>query len=305
MALGEGGLRFAVVGMGRLGGALCAALPQAKKSLTALVSRRPETHALGRRFGVPVVSLQEASQLADVLLLTVPDDVLATVASELMVDESHLVVHCSGALPLQVLAPVLATGAAIAGFHPLQAFPVGAGSERFAGIWIGIEAANAHWRAVLEELAVALEAQPLALEGVDRARYHAAAVFASNYLVAALHAAEQTWAAAGLPVQSAVPALLPLARGALQAAAEQPLTHALTGPVARGDVATVERHLQVLQDDPLMQQTYALLGSQLLRLGRPVEPALRIRLRDALMRVLASLAATRSGQGGPSEGPGG
>ena len=128
----------------------------------------------------------------------------------------------------------------------------------------------------------ALGAEPLHLAGVDRAAYHTAAVFASNYLVALYVAAARSFELAGLPAESARAALLPLSQGTLDNLRSLPAAQALTGPVARGDVQTVEGHLQALQGDGALRQLYRGLGAALLRL--PL--GLGARARDRLKALL-------------------
>ena len=165
---------------------------------------------------------------------------------------------------------------------PLQAFPDPAGTpDRLHGIAVGIEAAEAGGSdlgALLEALALDLgAARTLRLEGVDRARYHAAAVLASNDVVALAAAAARAWVLAGLPAGEAPQSLGPLLAGAAEAVAAlpegAPLAAALTGPVARGDLHTVRRHLDALADEPSLASLYRALGRELLDLGLPHSPA--------------------------------
>ena len=272
----------AVVGLGRLGVALARALVAAGQPVAAVASRNSAVaQSLALELGTRVQALPDLPQHCQVIFVTVPDGQLAQVATQLPVGERHLVVHCSGALAPGVLDPEGKQRAALGGFHPLQSFPPDSGPERFAGIAIGIEAPSP-WLARLQGLAQQLGARPLLLAGVDRARYHAAAVFASNYLVALLQGATEVWAAAGLREEDALAALLPLTRGALGAVETQPLRAALTGPVARGDVGTVERHLAVLGDLPALQRCYRQLGERLLALGCPADPQAHSALRALL-----------------------
>jgi predicted short-subunit dehydrogenase-like oxidoreductase (DUF2520 family) len=129
-----------------------------------------------------------------------------------------------------------------------------------------------------------LGARVLRLEGVDRAGYHAAAVFASNYLVALHAAAAEAFAVAGLPPEAAAPALSPLTARAADNVARLPLAEALTGPLARGDRQTIERHLRALEASPQLSSLYRALGRQLLSLPLELPEA----TRAALQRMLSS-----------------
>ncbi len=267
------------MGVGRLGSALGRALHAAGHTIAALADASGGAEALGRELGAgtAVVHTEGVPERAQLVFLAVPDGVIAELAQELQVSAGQALVHTSGALGLDALAPARARGAVVGAFHPLQSFPVGAGAERFAGITIGLEA-EGELASTLRKLCAGLGARWLSLHGVDRARYHTAAVFASNYVVALHAAATRVWELAGLPGGEARAALSPLTLGAAASIADRPLADALTGPVARGDVATVEGHLAALACDLESLQLYRSLGRELLLLGLPHDAAARARL---------------------------
>lgn len=287
MDRGAGSARYAVVGAGRMGCAFAEALAGAGRIVTAVHSQHEASAAaLAARLPDALACADLASLVAaaDRIVVTVPDAQLAAVAQALPVGNRHAVIHGSGGSSLSVLAACQQRGAAIACFHPLQSFPDrSGGAPRFRGICIGLEASDARLRDELERLVQALGARAIDLTGVDRARYHAAAVFASNYLIALLKAATDAWTAAGLPLDAALPALLPLSQGALDAAARAPLADALTGPIARGDADTVARQLDALRQQPAVRALYRDLARQLLELGLPADS----QAREALARLLA------------------
>jgi predicted short-subunit dehydrogenase-like oxidoreductase (DUF2520 family) len=138
---------------------------------------------------------------------------------------------------------------------------------------------------LLERIACELGAEVVRLEGVDRASYHAAAVFASNYVVALAAAAERTWELSGLPRDQARSALAPLLRGAAENVAERPTAAALTGPLARGDTDTIERQLAALDGEPELGALYRRLGAELLRLDLAHDAGTAARLRELLEPV--------------------
>ncbi len=215
----------------------------------------------------------------DIVFLTVPDVQIAPVCAALEWRAGQSAVHCSGALGLDVLAPAASPGAATGCFHPIQSFPSREPEpNRFRGIVCGIEAPG-DLGILLEQIAHDLGATTVRLEGVNRALYHAAAVFASNDVVALAAAAERTWALAGLPPATAHAALSPLLLGAASNVAALGTVAALTGPVARGDVATVERHLAALASDPALLNLYRRLGAELVALPLGMTDATRARLR--------------------------
>ena len=257
------------IGAGRLAASLSAALQEAGYPVTAVASRNAHTaetlsSALGG--GVQAGTAASVAGTCDLVFLTVADAEISALSAGLPWRAGQAVVHCSGALDLTVLDAASNRGALAGCLHPLQSFPSRSPQPaRFKGIFCGIEA-PAPLAAYLEDAAHATGARTFRLEGVDRRRYHAAAVFASNEVVALMSAASRLWAAAGLPATTAREALSPLLLAAASNVASHPLSEALTGPIARGDVATVRRHLEALAGEPDLARLYRLLSAELLRL---------------------------------------
>jgi predicted short-subunit dehydrogenase-like oxidoreductase (DUF2520 family) len=231
---------------------------------------------------VAVVPATRLHDHAELIFLSVPDARVEAALSQLDIGAQHAVVHTSGALSLDVLAPARALGAGTGVFHPLQAFARGAGPDRFRGIHVGVETATEALALQLTAVAHQLGAHVLSLAGVDRAGYHAAAVFVSNYQVALHAAAARVWALAGLPPEAARAALVPLGEGALRAIGQHELPDALTGPIARGDVATIVRHVAALAGDAEALALYRALAEELLRLPLALDAETRAELAAAL-----------------------
>lgn len=209
------------VGPGRAGRSLAAALSAAGWPIVEL-----------RNHGEPVA---DAADGVDVLVLSVPDDRVAEVARAVRPSRHATVAHLSGSLGLDVLAPHPRR----ASLHPLVPLPDPVrGAARLAG---GVAFAVAG-DPVAAEMAAALGGTVLEVAEEDRVLYHAAACVAANHLVGLMGQVERLAAAAGLPLD----AFLPLARAALDDVAAASPRHALTGPAARGDWATLDRHLAAL-----------------------------------------------------------
>ena len=281
--------RYGIVGLGRLGLAIADALRHARLELSAVVPHSAtSTRAVHEVFAEVRCDMQTLPSRANRIFVTVPDDRLRDVAAALVVGKQHWVVHCSGAMDLSILASAQQLGARVGCFHPLQAFPEGSGAERFVGVTVGLDGDLEVLRE-LEQLASRFGARSLSLVGVDRARYHAAAVFASNYAVALMEAAVCAFADAGLPAHAAPAALLPLMEGAVAAMGTHSLVDALTGPIARGDVETVRVHVASLRHDPELLQAYVDLGRFLLRLEKPADA----KARGALRSLFATASTTK------------
>ncbi len=207
---------------------------------------------------------------ADLVFLTTPDDAIEPVAASLTWRPDQAVVHCSGARSLDVLTAPRRQGAVVGSFHPMQTFPeVGAAAESLEGIAFGIEAEGGFLLETLQELAKALGGWPVVLRPQDKALYHASAIIACGYLLAALDQAAHLWEAMGHGREEGLKALLPLAQATLQGAGRRGLVDALSGPLARGDVGTVQRHLEALRAQaPEVLPLYCRLGLASLPLAR-------------------------------------
>ena len=203
------------------------------------------------RGGVP--SLVRGLRPGSTVFLTVPDGAIATFARDIAradaLPPSVAFVHCSGALGLGVLGP-LGSAHAVGSFHPLQSFPKPRAPEAFRGSLVGIDASTVPLRRRLERLARDLGARPRSVAEAERVIYHAAAVFASNYLVALAGVAVELLESIGWSEGDAVAGLVPLMEGALEEVARRGPVGALTGPIRRADVETVTRHLEGLADGP-------------------------------------------------------
>lgn len=274
------------VGAGRLGATLAFALAETGYRVTAVASRHlPGVQALATALGPDVEFTTDAGRVAaacDLVFLTVPDAAIAPTCRSIAWEPRHLVVHCSGALGLDALADVTEAGGIAGCLHPLQSFPSRSPEpDRLRGIFCGVEGDDP-LGALLEQMVTGFGAQPFRLEGVERTLYHAAAVFVSNHVVALASAAGRLWTLAGLPEPLARQALSPLLLAASANVAALELRDALTGPVARGDVGTVEAHLRALAADPALRELYRALSAELLRLPLLHDPDTASQLRRLL-----------------------
>jgi predicted short-subunit dehydrogenase-like oxidoreductase (DUF2520 family) len=238
--------RVGVVGAGRVGAVLAAALRAAGHEIVAVAG---ESDASRGRIAalLPDVPIEKPSAVAracDVLLLTVPDDMLGNVvltfADAGALHEGQYVVHTSGRHGLAVLQPAVAVGAHPIALHPAMTFtgtPVDL--DRLSGCVFGLTAAGPD-RAVAEALALDLGGRPMWVPEEMRTLYHAGLAHGANHLVTLVTEAMEILAAAG----AADPAgtLRPLLAAALDNALEQG-DAALTGPIVRGDAGTVAAHL--------------------------------------------------------------
>ena len=192
--------------------------------------------------------------------------------------------HTSGLVPSGALGPLARRGAYTASLHPIQSFPrKDAPASVFKGITWGIEGGPAAVEAA-EEIVRALRGHVLLLSAKDKPLYHAACALASNAFVALEWTAAGILQKAGVAENAAFAALLPLVQGTLQNVKSLGWEKALTGPVVRGDSATVRKHLEALASDPGAREIYAAAGKLVLRLAaKRGLPAGRVRTLKRLL----------------------
>jgi predicted short-subunit dehydrogenase-like oxidoreductase (DUF2520 family) len=198
---------------------------------------------------VPVLDAAEAAAAAEVAVIGTPDDAVEPVVRSLVEAAAvgpHLaVVHLSGSLGIEALREARDAGATVLSMHPLQTFPdVDAAVERLPGSPVAVTASDDEGYTLGERLARDLGARPFRLADELRPLYHAAAVFASNYLVTTSAIAEELFGAAGVPDPAS--AMAPLQRASLDHVERLGAEGALTGPVVRGDAGTIRRNLEAL-----------------------------------------------------------
>lgn len=258
-----------IIGPGRAGLGLALALERAGVRVLGVHGRRRKR--VPARIVLSVGGAAPWLEEAGVVFLAVRDELLGACVRELhrsrSVRRGQVVLHLSGAVTAEVLAPLRAAGAAVGSIHPLMtvsADPAHAAAH-LRGATFALEG---DVRAVRLARAIArrLGGVPIVLTAAVKARYHAGAVFASNYVVALLATAEDLLVGAGIGRRAARAALIPLARASLDNVAAAGPARALTGPIARGDVGTVRRHRRELPAD--LAALYSVLGRATLRLAR-------------------------------------
>jgi predicted short-subunit dehydrogenase-like oxidoreductase (DUF2520 family) len=236
---------IAIVGAGTVGTALAVSWARAGHHIVAAAGRAATVdRAAAWLPGVPVRSLAEIAGAAELIVFAVPDDALVTTVGAVAPSAAAdaWLAHVSGARGLSIFSGTRARALAL---HPLQTFPdVAAALETLPGCAVAVTAAEEAGYRLGEQLALDLLAVPFRLADEMRPLYHAAAVFASNYLVAIAGAGERLFAAAGVP--DAAAAMAPLQRATLANVERLGPRDALTGPAVRGDAGTIEANLAAI-----------------------------------------------------------
>lgn len=283
------------IGGGRVAAALSGALRRAGVPVLGLWARRPDrARAAGAIAGVAAFSAGPPDLLleADTVLVAVSDDAVGQVAAMLvetgLLTKKHVLLKCSGARPArETFGPVAERVGGVGTLHPLRSIA----DPRHAigtmkGTLFGVEG-DRLGVAAARELVAWLGGTALDLSGSDMALYHAAATVASNYLVTLADAAARILMGIGIGRDEALRALLPLMAETQANLEAQGPEAALTGPIARGDAATVERHLAALAERvPDLVELYRVAGRLTVALARKKGEA----AADSLARIEQALA---------------
>jgi predicted short-subunit dehydrogenase-like oxidoreductase (DUF2520 family) len=256
-------LTLGFIGAGRVGTGLATGFAHAGVDVIAIASRKiASAQKLAKRVrGARACMPQEVADRAEMVFLTVPDDAIEAVASGVKWRPGSACVHCSGAAELDALKKAVADGALAGGFHPLHMF--GATGEPpgvLAGSAIALAGPDALVKK-LERLARALDARPLRLPEGGRALYHAAANFSGAFVIALMQETIALWGKLEVAEGDALAALLPLLRGTADNVEKLGAAGGLGSAVARGDVGTIRRHLEVLaREAPESLELYRILS---------------------------------------------
>ncbi len=289
---------IAIVGPGNVGSALALSLGKAGYRITEVISRDlPESRArarrLARKTGARAATQADAALHADVVWLCVTDDAIAPTARALARAASRkenrkgnlkvgwkgkMALHSSGALTSDQLAPLRRRGASVAALHPMMTFVRGA-TPSMKGVPFAVEGDPAAV-AVARRIARDLGGNAFPIQKRNKTLYHAFGSFSSPLMIATLAMAERVALAAGVPKASVRNAMLPITRRTFENFARGGTAAGFSGPIHRGDVRTVARHLRALGKVKGAREIY-------LALARSALDTLPVRNRAALRKLLA------------------
>jgi len=248
----------AIIGAGRVGGAVGRLLAQAGYSVTAVATRNRESAERARAFigaGVAMTDLVRAAASADIVLITTPDGAITSVCDSIAAGKGFrpgaVVAHMSGARSLDLLEAAKSSGAFRVVIHPLQSVPtMELGVRNISGSYFRIEAdpeVAERARELVHALGgIELKMSKWVSDKGSAALYHAGAVAVSNFFVALVDFGLRYYQALGADKEEALKAVLPLIRGTLANIESAGIPDALTGPIMRGDVETVKGHLEAM-----------------------------------------------------------
>jgi predicted short-subunit dehydrogenase-like oxidoreductase (DUF2520 family) len=260
-----------VVGAGNLGTALALTLPAAGYEVRTIAGRaksagRRQTRALARKVGAGFVELGKQPLDTDIVWITVPDDVIAGVARLLAPSQDwrgRIVFHSSGALTSDELAPLREKGARAASVHPMMTF-VRNSAPQMVGVAFAVEGDAVATR-MAREIVERLGGEAFPIRKQNKVLYHVFGSFASPLVIALMASLEQVAKAAGIRKQDIKQVMPPLLLQTLRNYLDQDAAAAFSGPLARGDVATVRKHLAELRVVPEAREVYVALARAALK----------------------------------------
>ncbi|NLB17738.1 MAG: DUF2520 domain-containing protein [Syntrophomonadaceae bacterium] len=266
----QGGLllkKIGIVGAGVVGTAVGVILATKGYEITGVYDIIPEsTGRLAAKVGArECTTLRQVGENAEILFITTTDSAIATVAEGLAKEggfrKGQVIVHMSGALTSEMLEPAKAFGALTVSIHPMQSF---ASEEiaisNLAGSVFSIEG-DIESHQVASQLVKDLDGKFFVIDKKVKPLYHAGACVVSNYLVTVIDVGLQLMESIGIPRAQALPAIIPLVNGTVKNIEKIGIPMALTGPIARGDMSTVLKHLDCLDElAPQLILFYSWLG---------------------------------------------
>lgn len=283
-------LDIGVIGTGRVGAVIGAALKRAGHNVVACsaVSELSRLRAENLLPGVPILPVNEVAANRDLILLTVPDDVLPELVNGLAatkaVSPGTFVVHTSGRSGINVLAPLTTQGCLPLAIHPVMTFTgTSIDLNRLTGCPFGVTAPDA-LRPVAEALVVEIGGEPVWVPEANRSLYHTALAFGANNLITLVNETVDLLSKAGIEQPNAI--VTPLLTASLDNALRNS-DAALTGPISRGDVNTVKAHIDELTKiSPATLTAYKAMGR--LTAERALDSGmLNIDQAQALLQVLS------------------
>lgn len=259
---------ISIIGPGRLGNTLSVVFENSGYSVEHMYAKGEKIEAL-----------------SDYTFITTPDSEIVKVVSELALSFQSLqgkqIFHCSGTLSYSILNELSKLGAVTACFHPLQA--VTSRTSSFAETYFDLEGEEEALD-TLEKLVKDLGAKSMRVNSKEKELLHLSAVMASNYLVTLMDVALQVSGESNISQRTLMDALLPLMKSSLENLNKLSPSEALTGPIARGDIQTVQKHIKLLENEVDLLNMYKKLGLLTLELiGNDLKDnTIKFRLYDAL-----------------------
>jgi predicted short-subunit dehydrogenase-like oxidoreductase (DUF2520 family) len=261
-----------IIGTGPVARSLGWALFQAGYPISSVIGQYPtQVRNLGKILHAQTsdLSVQEISKDSKIIILAVSDDQIISVSQELtkldFLDSTCTVIHCSGALSADIMAPLRARKVKLMSFHPMMTFAQNSRRKSFRGVYIGIEG-DSNAMPLGFQIAEDIGAIPIEIPTEWKTTYHLSAVWASNFLVGLMQQAISLLEKTGYDRATSWKILEPLVKGTLDNIHRLGIEGTLTGPARRGDINTIQRHLEQLETKhPELLEPYRLWTETLIR----------------------------------------
>ena len=263
--------RIGFIGVGKVGTAFGVRLAEQSFPVVACMDILPDeaTRFAGSIQGCRVYgTAQSLADDMDFVFITTPDDVIGQVAAQVNWHTGQTVIHCSGANSTAVLAPAKATGCNVGCMHPCNSFAsIQQSLENLPGSTFTLEAEEPVL-GDLKRFVDSLNGRWMTLTEKDKALYHASVCIACNYMYTVVNIATDLWKHFGISQADATAASMPILKGTLNNIENVGFPGCLTGPIARGDVGTIKKHLVALQEsEPSLVPLYKGLGLETIPMG--------------------------------------
>lgn len=271
--------KISVVGAGRVGSAMSSLLFENGSTILSIIDVNKKA---ARKLASSVNCKQVSTDVSDIhlktqiIFITTPDDQISNVAQKIssiknLNFKKLTVIHTSGVYTSEILSPLARKGASVLSFHPIQTFPANKTNRELQkslkGIYFGIEG-NKKIHYISQQLVKTFRGKSVFISKKDKPLYHLACVFASNYIVTALNALSEATEKLKFKV-SWVDVFIPLINTSLKNVFTTSPLAALTGPIERGDIKTIELHLKSLAEvAPHLITYYVGMGIETARLAR-------------------------------------
>jgi predicted short-subunit dehydrogenase-like oxidoreductase (DUF2520 family) len=266
--LGDNLPKISIIGAGKVGISLAFHLQNKGYPLGGVASRTPQSLQRAKKYlkaSCFTLDVTQAAREGEVVFISTNDDAISGVVKKIAEEggfrKGQFVYHLSGASSLAILKPAEEKGSFVGSIHPLQTFPhIEAGIAKIPGTVFGITARGKSL-ALAKKLVKAVGGKVIEVRDEDKPLYHAAACIASNYLDALIYVAFKFYESVGVERKKAWEAMKPLVKATLDNIEAKGAVEALTGPIVRGDVETVKKHLQVIKEKlPHFLSFYCELG---------------------------------------------
>ena len=263
--------RIGFIGTGKVGTAFGVRLAEAGFPVVGAMDILPDE---SRRFADSIkgckvyATAQELANAMDFVFVTTPDDIIGQVAKEVTWHKGQSVIHCSGANSTAALTPARAAGCNVGCMHPCNSFAsIQQSLENLPGSTFTLEAEDPVF-SDLQRFVSALNGSWMKLREQDKALYHASVCIACNFLYTLVDIATDLWKNFDISQADAVHAMMPILKGTMNNIENVGFPSCLTGPIARGDVGTIEKHLEALEEkEPGIVALYKALGLETIPIG--------------------------------------